>query len=83
MASGCAAVASRAGGIPEIITTEVDGLLVPPGDAPALAAALRRLLADASLLNRLRGRAPATICKRFSRASVARETLAAYDAALS
>src|SRR5207245_2588320 len=30
MASGCAVVASAAGGIPEIVTHEVDGLLVPP-----------------------------------------------------
>ena len=39
-------VASRIGGIPEQITDGVDGLLVPPGDAVALADALRPLLED-------------------------------------
>lgn len=39
-------VASRVGGIPEMITDGVTGLLVPPHDAPALAAAISRLLTD-------------------------------------
>jgi glycosyltransferase involved in cell wall biosynthesis len=39
-------VASAAGGPREIVLDGVTGLLAPPGDAPALAAALRRLLAD-------------------------------------
>jgi glycosyltransferase involved in cell wall biosynthesis len=83
MASGCAVVASHTGGIPEIVTTEVDGLLVAPGDSKALADGLRRLLTASSLLNRLRDRAPATIRNRFGREIVARETVGAYEAALS
>lgn len=43
MAAGCTVVGTLAGGLPEIITNEVDGLLVPPRDASALAAALLRL----------------------------------------
>lgn len=39
-------VASAVGGIPEMITDGVTGLLVPPHDAPALAAAISRLLVD-------------------------------------
>ena len=39
-------VASRVGGIPEMITDGVTGLLVPPHDPPALAAAIVRLLRD-------------------------------------
>ena len=39
--------------IPEAITSEVEGLLVPPGDASALAEALRRVLTDATLRDRL------------------------------
>lgn len=42
--------------IPEIVEDGVTGLLVPPGDAPALAAAIRRLLGDEELCRRL-GRA--------------------------
>ena len=56
MASGCAAVASRAGGIPEIIEHERSGLLVERGDVEALAQALRRLLLDPDLRRTL-GRA--------------------------
>jgi glycosyltransferase involved in cell wall biosynthesis len=42
-------VASRAGGIPEAVRDGVNGLLVPPGDAGALAAAMGRLLGDPCL----------------------------------
>jgi glycosyltransferase involved in cell wall biosynthesis len=46
MACGLPCVASKAGGIPELIEHEVTGLLVERGDAAGLAAALRRLELD-------------------------------------
>jgi glycosyltransferase involved in cell wall biosynthesis len=46
MASGLPVVVSEAGGSPEVIQSEVNGLLVPVKDVPALAQALIRLLAD-------------------------------------
>lgn len=52
-ALGRAVVASRTGGIPELVEDGVDGVLVPPGDAPALADAVARLLADPALRRRL------------------------------
>ena len=53
MAAGCAVVATRVGGIPDAVHDEVDGLLVPEGDTPALARALTRLLSDPELARRL------------------------------
>jgi glycosyltransferase involved in cell wall biosynthesis len=45
MACGLPVVASRVGGVPEIVRDDVNGLLVPPSDPAALADALRRALA--------------------------------------
>lgn len=56
MAAGLPVVASRIGQIEEAIRDGVDGVLCPPGDAPALAAALLRLADDPGLRARL-GRA--------------------------
>jgi len=46
-------VATRAGGIPEIVEDGVNGLLVAPGDAVALADAIERVLNDDELAARL------------------------------
>lgn len=53
MAVGLPVVASRGGGVPEIIAHGENGLLVPMGDAPALAAALCSLLDDPAAAQRL------------------------------
>jgi rhamnosyl/mannosyltransferase len=53
MACGTPVVGSEIGGIPYIIQPDVTGLLVPPGDVPALAAACRRILVDGALADRL------------------------------
>ena len=78
MAAGCAVVGSSTGGIPEIITDGVDGLLVPPGDPAALAVALDRLLGDAGLRARLGEAARATVRRRFSVEAVTAATVDAY-----
>jgi glycosyltransferase involved in cell wall biosynthesis len=56
MAWGKAIVATRVGGVPEVIDDGVEGVIVAPGDPASLAAALRRLLEDPELRRRL-GRA--------------------------
>jgi len=49
LALGVPIIATDVGGNPEVITDSVDGLLVPAGDAPALAHALARILGDEEL----------------------------------
>ena len=53
MAMEIPCVAPWVNGIPEIISNEVDGLLVPPGDAKALAQAIGQLMDDTELRRRL------------------------------
>ena len=53
MASGKPMIASTAGGIPDIVDDNVNGLLVQPGDPRGLAQAIRALVADEPLRGRL------------------------------
>jgi glycosyltransferase involved in cell wall biosynthesis len=53
MASGVPVVATDCGGVSEAVTDGVEGLLVPPRDAEALAAALTRLWRDPELRRRM------------------------------
>ena len=53
MAAGVPIVATRVGGTPEVVNHGVTGLLVPPRDPAALAAAMLTLLADSRLAERM------------------------------
>jgi len=53
MCRGRSVVGGDAGGIPDLVEDGSDGLLVPPGDADALAVALVRVLGDSELAARL------------------------------
>jgi colanic acid/amylovoran biosynthesis glycosyltransferase len=66
MAEGAPIVASRHAGIPEAVVPEQTGLLVPPGDPDALAAALRRLIANPELARRFGDRGREVAVERFS-----------------
>lgn len=65
MAMELPVVASRVSGIPEVIEDGINGALVEPGDAHALADALTRVLADAPLRARLGAAARRTVLERF------------------
>ena len=73
MAAGCPIVATAVGGVPSAITTESNGLLVPPGDAASLADALVRLLDDARLRQRLADEGKRVFRARFSAETMMRQ----------
>jgi glycosyltransferase involved in cell wall biosynthesis len=54
MAAGVPVVSSAVGGVPEAVGHEREGLLVPPSDPEALAAALVRILTDSTLAEAMR-----------------------------
>ena len=80
--AGCPIVATRTGGIPEIVEDGRSALLVPPGDAAALAAAVLRLLADPALGRRLAAEARGGV-QRFTLETQATEMQRIYDEVLS
>ena len=59
-------ITTPVGGIPRVIENEVNGLLVAPGDIEGLAAAIRRVLEDPALRERLGSAARVTIETHFS-----------------
>src|SRR5436853_1780706 len=54
LAAGTPMIATAVGGVPEIIETDVNGILVSAGDGPAMAQAMARVVSDTGLLDRLR-----------------------------
>jgi glycosyltransferase involved in cell wall biosynthesis len=71
-------VATRAGGIPEIVEDELNGLLVPVRDHHALAAAIVRALKDPSLRTRMGEAGLARANERFTVERMVSETAAVY-----
>lgn len=79
--AGVPIVATRVGALPEMITDGEEGLLVPPGDAAALAKSLRYVLTDVPTREKLRVGAR-RLAARFSRADMIQKTLAVYEEVL-
>lgn len=79
-AAACARplIATDVPGCREICRHEETGLLVPPGDAPALAAAIRRLHEDRELAARLANGARARVAAHYTLDAIAGATLALY-----
>jgi glycosyltransferase involved in cell wall biosynthesis len=80
MASGIPVVSTPVSGIPELIESERDGLLVPPNDPVMLAEALDRLLSDPDLGNRLGVAATAKMKDRFSIDRSCSQLMALFEA---
>ncbi len=78
MLAGTPVVASRVGGIPEIVVDEETGLLVPPGDARALATALGRLVGDPELRAAIAARSREFAAQNFTSSAMAAKFEALY-----
>lgn len=66
MLAGCAVVATEIGGNAELVRHGVDGLLVPCGDAPALAAAMEQMLAEETRRRTFAEAARERVAREFS-----------------
>lgn len=82
MASGKPVIATRVGGVPEMIKDGISGLLINPGDGEALKSGIEILLRDSELRNRIGRTAREEVFKSFSEEAVARKTLEAYQTVL-
>lgn len=79
MASGKPVVATKIGGIPEAVEDGVSGLLVAPQDASALAGAIRSLLQDRALSNRLAAAGRERVVERFGAETMVERTMDLYE----
>jgi D-inositol-3-phosphate glycosyltransferase len=80
MAMNKPVIATRAGGVPEIVENGHDGILVPPRDHEALSEAVVRLLKDAPLRRALARRARETAVRRFDSGRCADQLVVLLDA---
>lgn len=78
MALGVPVVASRVGGLAEIVQDGVTGLLAPPGEATLLAETVERLLTQPELAEDMSRAAKLDVHKRFSAESVSEQWLALF-----
>ncbi len=79
MASGLPVVSCRAVGVMDCLRHDENGLMVEPGDLPALAAALRRVITDAPLRRRLAETALAECRRVYSWEAVAARIMGVYE----
>ena len=82
LAMGCPVVASRVNGVPELIEDHKTGLLVPPRDPQALAAAIRELLSNPTATSKMGAVGRALVRERFTANRMVANTTAIFDAAM-
>jgi glycosyltransferase involved in cell wall biosynthesis len=78
MAVGVPVVATRVGGVPEMVRDTETGFLYDIGNIPVLTSSLRRMLTDSNLCERMGHRARALAQAKYSTATVAAATAAVY-----
>ena len=79
MASGTPVVASRTGGLPEVVRDGDNGFLVKSGDAAELRDRLELLLGNPALARRMGSNARDTVTQQFTWTKTAERCLAAYE----
>ena len=83
MFTGCPSIGSRVGGIPELIDDQTSGLLVPAGDARALARSMELLITDGALRERLgRAAAAAMLSRGMTEERMAAKYIELYESIL-
>lgn len=83
MACGLPVIASDIGGIPEVVRrSRANGLLVPPGDVPALVDAMRTLVRDEGLRERLGQGARRQVLAHYTVETMVEQTLDVYRFAI-
>ena len=79
MASEVPVVSTRVGGVPELVEDGVDGLLVPYGELPAMAAAITWMIEHPQERRRMGKAARRRIAEHFSTERMVTSTQAVYD----
>ncbi len=79
MAAGVPVIATRLGGVPEIIQDGVNGLLVPPGDAHAIAEKILSLYYHRERIAALAGAARKSVEERFRHDTMIRHMIKLFD----
>ena len=83
LSCGVPVVASRAGGLPEVVREGEEGFLLPVGDVDAMASAVGRILDDGALQRRMSAAARAGATSRFARAPMVTRYESYYERVLS
>ncbi|MCA8480457.1 glycosyltransferase [Burkholderia multivorans] len=82
MREGKPVIGCAAGGMPEVVSHDINGLLVPPGDAKSLAQAIRRLVDAPELRERMGIAGKRLFTERFTATRMASESSALYSLAV-
>jgi glycosyltransferase involved in cell wall biosynthesis len=83
MAAGSPVVVSDAGGLPEIVDHEVDGVKVYSGNPDSLSWGITKVLTDEGFASRLRANAHRKVQEKYNWNMIAQQTKKAYEAVLS
>ena len=82
LTQGKPVIASRVGGLPELVQHEQNGLLIPPGQPTAIAEAIIRLISNQDELIQMGARARESVSERFSQKAMLEKVATVYETAI-